>query len=214
MNFFKSASFVIAIIAVIAAFFVYPLLPAVVPTHWGVGGQADGFGASWIGAFLFPLIMVFTLLLFALIPRIMVFKKNFKSFEKQYWAFAFFMQLFFIVFYALTLVPNFGFEFNMSIFVSLLVAVLFIVIGILMPSFKRNFFIGIKTPWTLSSDKVWDKTHKLGGKLFIASGIIAFIGLLAPDYTILIMIVPVLVSVVIVFLYSFLLFRKTEKQQL
>ena len=192
MKAFKAGCFAVVVLAVILAFSVYSILPASVPTHWNADGVADGWGDSWEGAFIFPIMMAAILLLFVVIPKLIVFEKNFKDFEKQYWILAFVIQMFFFLFYIMTLLPNFGYEFNFSQILVLPMAMLFISIGILLPSFKRNFFVGIRTPWTLADDKVWKKTHKLGGKLFILAG---FAGLVS-------------------ILYSLYLFKKSGKNKL
>jgi hypothetical protein len=75
---------------------------------------------------------------------------------------------------------------------------------------KRNWFIGIRTPWTLSSDSVWDKTHKLGGKLFKVSGIIALFGVIFPLFAFYLVIVPVISVAFYTMLFSYLEFRKEE----
>ena len=76
---------------------------------------------------------------------------------------------------------------------------------------KRNWFIGIRTPWTLSNDKVWDKTHQLGSKLFMASGIISLLGLFKSKCLIWFLLVPVLLSTLILFVYSYLEWKKLKK---
>lgn len=214
MNLFKAACFALVIAAVAAGFLIYPFLPAIVPTHWNAAGEADGFGPSWFAAYIFPGTMAFILLLFVVIPKIAVFKENLRGFEKQYWAMGFILQLFFFLFYALTLAPNFTGQQTILHPIVLLIAMLFIAIGALMPSFKRNFFVGIRTPWTLANDLVWEKTHKLGGKLFIAAGIVSLLSLLAPPYSVLLSVGSVLAAAIIAVVYSFLLFRKVGERQL
>ena len=89
--------------------------------------------------------------------------------------------------------------------------VLFYCLGILLGNAKRNWFVGIRTPWTLSSDVVWDKTHKMGGKLFKAAGVVAFLGVLVPAYALLLVIVPVIAVAVYTFVYSYFEFVKQSK---
>ncbi len=214
MNLPKIACFVFTIAAVAIAFFVFPVLPATVPTHWDAAGEIDSYGPAWMGAFLFPAVMAFVLLLFVVVPKIAVFKENLKAFEKQYWLLGFALQLFFLVFYGVTLLPNFNVKFNFSLLFTLPLAFLFIALGLLMPSFKRNFFVGIRTPWTLASDAVWEKTHRLGGKLFVVSGILALLLAFFPGFSVLLAIGPILAAATIVVVYSLLLFRKMGKRQL
>jgi len=209
----KLLAFSVTILAVFLSFAAYPMLPNTVPIHWNASGEADGFGPAWSGAFIFPLVMAFVLLMFALIPKIAVFKKNLKAFEKQYWLLSLVIQLFFLIFYIVTLLPNFGFKAALSQLFSLPLAFMFIAIGLLMPSFKRNFFVGIRTPWTLASDKVWKKTHDFGGTLFLAAGIVSLaLPFLIPEQAILSVVVVVLAAAIATVIYSFLEFRKLEKE--
>lgn len=211
MGVFKTLCFAITIIAVIASFLVFPMLPDTVPTHWNAAGEADATGPAWVGAFLIPLAMTLILLLFVLIPKIAVFKKNLKAFEKQYWLLALVIQVFFLLFYAITLLPNFGFDTGFSQLFALPLAFMFIAIGLLMPSFKRNFFVGVRTPWTLSSDRVWNKTHKFGGTLFIAAGVVSLAAAFIPGQSVLTIVTVVLAAALATVVYSYMEFRKIEK---
>jgi uncharacterized membrane protein len=213
MNLPKAACFVLVIAAVALGFLVYPSLPESVPIHWNAVGEADGYGPSWVGAFLFPLGMALVLLFLVVVPKIAVFKENMRAFERQYWLLGAMLELFFILFFAITLAPNYCSGFNFSQALALLLAMLFVFIGWLAPSFKRNFFVGIRTPWTLANDKVWEKTHKLGGRLFIAAGLITLLGALFPSHAFWIAITAILVAAVAAVAYSFLLYRKTGKRQ-
>ncbi len=90
---------------------------------------------------------------------------------------------------------------------------LFFYIGILMRKLKRNWFIGIRNPWTLSNDTVWNKTHKLGGTLFKVLGIIMVLGVLvASEYIVCIISVPVFSIVIWLFAYSYLEYKRIKKE--
>ena len=88
---------------------------------------------------------------------------------------------------------------------------LFFYCGILIKNAKRNWFIGIKTPWTLSSDKVWDKTHKLGGKLFKIMGVISFLGIIFPNYFVWLLLVPILAITLFILFYSYFEYQKETR---
>ena len=208
MHKYELVAIALVVLSFLTAFVVYPTLPEKVPIHWNAKGEVDGYGSPLFGAFIFPAIGVFIIFLFWLIPKIAVFKENFKKFEKEYYLLEIFLILYFIIFYILTLLPNFGFEFNMSFGVVPLVSFLFIVLGIMMPRFKRNFFVGIRTPWTLANEEVWDKTHKLGGKVFIAMGLISLLALLFPSMFLVLFMAPLIAGIAIIVIYSFIEFRK------
>lgn len=214
MNLFKAGCFALVLVSLVIAFFAFPLLPASVPTHWNAVGDVDGYGPSWVGAFMIPVMMFFVLGLFLLIPRIAVFRKNLEGFGRQYWILAYVMELFFILLYGLTLFPNFGYRFQFSQVMTLPLAMLFISLGILMPSFKRNFFVGIRTPWTLANDSVWEKTHKFAGRLFILAGFTMLFTIPFPRSTVFVILVSVLAAAIASVVYSYILFRKHPSNRL
>ena len=86
--------------------------------------------------------------------------------------------------------------------------ILFFYIGIMVQNTSRNYMIGIRTPWTLANDAVWDKTHRLGGKLFMAAGVLAAIGAIWPRYGLAFLLAPVLAVTIITVAYSYIIFRK------
>jgi uncharacterized membrane protein len=89
-----------------------------------------------------------------------------------------------------------------------LLALLWYGLGITMPKMKQNWFMGIRTPWTLESERVWSETHTLAGKLFRASAIISIVGIFFPEYAFWFIIVPILVSSFGSVIYSYVLFQK------
>jgi uncharacterized membrane protein len=211
MQYLRFGSVLLVLFAFGIGFWAWGVLPDSVPVHWNAGGVADGFAGPVFGAFFMPLVMLFLIALFFLVPRIEVYRENFLSFEKQYWVLVFLVQFFFFALFLAMLFAGLGFEFNMNHFFIPALSLLFIGIGFLMPFFKRNFFVGIRTPWTLSSDVVWKKTHELGGRLFIVSGVLfLFVLFFSNDFF-----VPLLGLVVVLFFglcaYSYFLYAREKK---
>jgi len=191
----------------IGAYF-YPRFPEKVASHWNANGQVDGYMSRFWGLFLMPIISVIMWLMFILIPKIDPMKKNIDKFRKYFDAFIVFIMLFLFYIYLLTVSWNMGVRFDMVGKIIFPIAVLFYFSGILMNHAERNWFIGIRTPWTLSSDNVWNKTHKVGAKLFKIAGVIALIGLLFPKIAIWLAIIPALAFSVYVFVYSYFEHKK------
>ncbi len=131
-------------------------------SHWDINDQVNGTMPKLWGVFLMPLISLGLFLLFLLIPAIDPLKANIAKFRGAFNLFIAFMTLFLMYVQGLILAWNLGFT-HLKMSESLLPAVglLFILIGFMIRKAKRNFFIGIRTPWTLSSDKVWDETHRV-----------------------------------------------------
>ncbi len=213
----KTSRYYIAAIAVIvlllfavSAFF-YPQLPDKLASHWNAAGQADGYSSKFWGLFLLPIIAAVLTLFLLLIPRLDPLKANVEKFKGYYYGFIILFLLFFLYLHLLTIVYNLGYAFNMTMFLVPAFSVLFYYMGVMVSKAKRNYFIGIRTPWTLSSDSVWDKTHKLGGKLFKIAAIITLLGVLLGQYAIWFMLVPISLVAIITVVYSYLVFRKEAK---
>ncbi|PIN95334.1 hypothetical protein COU56_01950 [Candidatus Pacearchaeota archaeon CG10_big_fil_rev_8_21_14_0_10_31_9] len=203
---------IIAVAIIVLLFLIgmlsYQYLPDKIASHWNSQGDVDGYMPKFLGIFLVPIIAVGLFLLFILVPKIDPLKENYKKFKNYYDSFILVMIIFMLYVYLLTIIWNFGIKFNMTSTLIPAVGALFIYIGIILRNIKRNWFIGIRTPWTISSDRVWSKTHKLGSKLFIISGIITILGIFFPKYMIWFILIPVVISSIVCVVYSYLEFRK------
>ncbi len=165
-------SFVVILFSFGIAFYFYPNFPDTIITHWGSQGEPNGQSSKVFGLFFMPVLIALITGLFLLIPKIDPLKKNIESFQNSFDWFIVVFNVFMFYIYILTVAWNAGYSFNMIKFFAPAMALLFYYIGILMVKAKRNYFIGIRTPWTLANDKVWEKTHKLGGLLFKISGLV------------------------------------------
>lgn len=153
----------------------YPQLPDPVPTHWNLSGVADGFTAKPWGVLIYPAMLLFIWLVFKLIPVIS--PKGFRL--DQFMGVVDVLQLSFMAFLTLigiaALAAARG-SVDIGLIVPLAMGMLLIVIGNYLGKVRRNFFIGIRTPWTLASEEVWNRTHRLGGYLFVAAGVLMAFG--------------------------------------
>ena len=202
-------SLVLIGVSFIASIYVYPMLPSEIAVHWNGAGQVDGYGNKFIGLFLFPAIATIVFLFLVIVPYIDPFRENFKKFRKEYNLSIVLMVFTFMFFNALSLAWNLGIRFNFARAAAPMLGMMFFIMGTILPRTKRNWFFGIRTPWTISSDMVWEKTHKIGGLIVKVSGIIAMFGILVPaDFAFVVAIVPLAVSLVWLIIYSYILFRK------
>ena len=191
---------------------IYGKLPDQMASHWNATNQVDGYISRFWGAFLMPVITLGMLLLFLVIPQIDPLKANIAQFREYFNAFIALMVVFLDYMHILTILWNLGYDnFNMGTAMLPAMGLLFIFAGIMMGKAKRNFFIGIRTPWTLSNDRVWDKTHQLGSKLFILSGVLALLGAFFADYAVWFILVPVLGSTLFLLVYSYVLYQQETK---
>ncbi len=191
---------------------VYNQLPDPMASHWGFNDQVNGTIPRFWGAFMMPLITVGMLGLFLLLPAIDPLKANIAKFRGIFNAFIAAILAFLLYIHVLTLVWNLGNHgFRMSTAMLPALGLLFMLTGVLIRNAKRNFFIGIRTPWTLSSDRVWDETHRLGAVLFFASGVLALLGVFFPGgIAYLLVLVPIIASTVILLVYSYILWTREQ----
>ena len=192
------------------ALYLYPMMPEQMASHWNMYGEVDGYMDKFWGLFFIPVMSVAMFVLFLILPSIDPMKKNIQKFRKYYDGFILVFTLFFLYLYVLMISWNLGYTFNMMQSLIPAFAGLFYYMGVMIGHARRNWFVGIRTPWTMSSDKVWDKTHKLGGKLFRIFGIIILLGILIPKYAFFILMIPAIGVSLFTVLYSYLEFRSLK----
>ncbi|MDP1713796.1 MAG: DUF1648 domain-containing protein [Anaerolineales bacterium] len=208
----KTASIITLVmiaLALLAGALLWNQLPDQMASHWNVNDQVDGYMSKFWGVFLMPLITVGMFLLFLVIPNIDPLKANIAKFRPTFNLFIALIAAFMLYMHGLTFVWNLGYQdFKMSAAMLPFLGVLFIFTGYMLRQAKRNWFIGIRTPWTLSSDSVWDKTHQLGSILFMVSGAFAiFGGLFGGMIAFWLLFVPLIGSTLFLVIYSYILYR-------
>ncbi|MDP2708825.1 MAG: SdpI family protein [bacterium] len=163
-----------------ASAYLYSRLPERVATHWNFAGQSDGYGSGKAQAVIFPLLIIGLYLMFLFIPYIDPKKDRYAEFSKIYHIFKNIILTMMAVIYAMVGLNGLGYSVPVGLIMPALIGSLFIVIGNYMGKIKRNWFMGIRTPWTLSSEEVWNKTHRFGGKMFILAGILMIANIFLP----------------------------------
>jgi len=211
MKFIRLAIIVGLIFMFVMTIFFYPALPDRVVSHWNAAGQADGYISKFWGLGLIPLIMTACIALFTVIPRIDPLKMNYEKFRNYYEGFILLFILYLLAVQVQIILWSSGYQVSPNRTFPLLFGILFIYIGFLLEHAEQNWFVGIRTPWTLSSEAVWKKTHAIGGKLFKIAGIVSFVGLLFRDFAIWFILVPVLAVAVFTVAYSYFAFQKEKE---
>lgn len=188
-------------------------LPDQMASHWNINDEVDGYMPKVWGVFMMPLITLGLFVLFLAIPNIDPLKANIARFRDSFNLFIILIVAFMLYIHGLTVAWSLGYtSFRMSASMLPAMGLLFILIGFMLRKAKRNFFIGIRTPWTLSSDTVWDKTHQLGAVLFMASGVLAFIGGIFGGTTAFwFLFVPLIGSTIFLAVYSYALYQRETK---
>jgi uncharacterized membrane protein len=201
---------ILVLMGIALAVWAYPQLPERLPTHWDAAGHVNGYSSRVVAASLEPLIMAFTLGLMIVLPFVSP-----KGFGLERSANPFYVSTLAIV--AILLVIEIAvtraalsdtFAPNAVVIAS--VGALFAILGNVMGKVRKNFFFGVRTPWTLASDEVWLRTNRLGGQLLVLGGLVligtSFFKAVATPATIGVVAVIVLVPVV----YSYVLYKRIE----
>ncbi|MCX2818205.1 SdpI family protein [Haladaptatus sp. F3-133] len=191
---------------------VAPELPERMVTHWNATGEPDGTMPKSVALALFPTLTALLLGMFAVIPRIDPLSENIDEFRPLYDRFVVGFTAFMTILHVGIVAFNLGYEFDFIQLVLVAVVSLFYFVGVLLNHAERNWFVGIRTPWTMSSTEVWERTHDLGAKLFKLTAAVALVGLLFEGYAIYFIIVPALLTAGITFVYSYVLYERLENE--
>ena len=182
--------------------------PERIPVHWNAAGQVDRYGGKVEGLLAIPLMTLGIYLLLLVLPRFDPGRANYARFAGTYLLLRLGLVILLALLYAVVLLWIRGYPVDVSTVVPLAVGALLIVLGNLMGKIRPNWFVGIRTPWTLSSKVSWIRTHRLGGWLFIAIGLaMVLTGALHWVWATQLVMGLVLGSVVVMFAYSYLAWR-------
>lgn len=195
----------------ILSVYFYSQVPDRMATHWNSQGEVDGYMSKLWGLFFMPLVISGLVIMFMIIPKIDPRKENIAKFRKYYDGFIVILILFMVAVHLQILLWNTGIPISPNSVFPLGIGLLFYYMGILTENAERNWFIGIRTPWTLSSDRVWKRTNRLGGRLFRIAGITAVFGAFFPEYAIYFILVPVLFIAGLTVIYSYMEYQKELK---
>ena len=197
----------------LAGLLLWNRLPDQMASHWNINDQVDGYMPKFWGVFLLPLITLGIFVLLLVVPSMDPLKANIAQFREAFNLFIVLMVAFMLYIYGLSLAWSLGYtSFRMSGAMLPAIGLLFIFIGFMLRQAKRNFFIGIRTPWTLSSDTVWNETHRIGAVLFMASGALAFLGGFFGGATAFwMMFAPIIGSTLFLLIYSYVLYQRETR---
>jgi uncharacterized membrane protein len=195
----------------------YPRLPAVIPTHWNIKGEIDGYGSKQWAVFMMPIAMAVMMVLFRFLPALSPKHFEVDSFRSTYlWimvlVIAMFAYIHGLMLYSVWAhVEKAGFKFD---FGRVMLGGMFIFFGLLgnvMGKIKRNFYMGVRVPWTLASDRVWNDTHRLAAWLMVAGSIVGFL-ITVSGLSLIAAMVVLFVSVLTPIPYSFVHYKRLERQ--
>jgi uncharacterized membrane protein len=207
---------VIISIQVIVAVYGLLVLPDPVPIHWGFRGQADGYGPKWMGTFLYPLISIGIVVLMRVLtaagPRLGG-RENADANLQLRKIIITGIVLFLLIIQLSTIAQGLGVSFDITLVIMLALSVLFLFLGNYMGKLRRNFWMGIRTPWTLASSVVWERTHRLGGWLFVAVGLLGILCSFIPALRLWGILVPVIAASIFLYIYSYVCYQRITQKQ-
>lgn len=180
-----------------------------IPVHWNIEGKVDRWGGKFEGLFLMPLVCLGVSLLFAFLPHLEPRKLNLIRSLKVYKIFWVAILIFLFMIHIFLVRGALGSKPDIGHIVPYMICILFIILGNYMGKIRSNWFMGIRTPWTLSSELSWKKTHRIGGVLFVLTGILLLILALAGSGKIFITGMAAIMGGVIIYLfvYSYIVWK-------
>ena len=186
----------------------WPQVPDRLPVHWNLQGEVDRYGGKFEGLLLLPFVTLGLYLLLLFVPLIDPGRLNYQNFRKAYNAIRIALVLFMALIYGLLIYSAFGNQGNTTTVILLAMGALFIVLGNFMGKIRPNWFVGVRTPWTLSSKLSWDKTHRLAGWLFVLmGGLFVLLALVQTTWMFIVVFTINALCILWMVLYSYLVYR-------
>lgn len=199
------------IAGIIFGIYFYFTLPDVVASHWNFKGEVDGYSSKLFTVVFFPIMFIGLYLMFYFLPYFDPKKERYQEFKNIYHIFKTIILFFLLSIFIIVGLTNLGYNINIGKIIPALIGILFIIIGKYMEKIKPNWFLGIRTPWTLSSETVWKKTHRFGSWVFIALGIILLLTPLFPEkISFTIFIISTMTLILSLFIYSLIIYTKEK----
>ena len=198
----------IFMISLLISIIAFPSLKEQIPIHWGFDGKIDGYGSRyWI--FLEPALILIFRFFMDFVRKIDPKKNSYHIFHREYDLFMIAIALFILAIQILSLGPAFGIQLPVGKLVIFIVGILLSFIGNLLPKLKPNYFMGIKTPWSIANETVWFKTHRIAGKIWFIGGILMALSIFLPNSIQTILFVTILsVMVLVPYVYSYYVYKK------
>lgn len=206
--------YVLGILLVAAAFvanlLAYSHLPNLVPTHWNFKGAADGYSPKWAVFLIGPGFMAAVMILFRFLPWLSPKQWEVDAFRSTYLYIMLVLLCLVAYLNALTLLAGLGRPINVGRATIGGICLLFALLGNVLGKVRRNFYIGVRTPWALASERVWNATHRLAAKTFVVAGLLGLaltaVGLIGwPTF------VPLMVGALIPVVYSLVFYKQLER---
>ncbi len=188
---------------------------AQIPFHWNIQGEVDNYANKTVGLLMGPAMVIFSTLLLVFIPRVEPRKENLAQSQKAYQTVIGGLLLFFAGLHLITILSTLGYGSDVGTMMAFLLGALFMAIGNYLGKIRSNFMFGIRTPWTLSSEISWNKTHRLGGWLFFIVGLLVFLSGFLHDggLTFSLLLGGLFIAVIFLFGYSYWIWKADDDKR-
>jgi uncharacterized membrane protein len=207
----RNFGFIIALLAAAFSAWAWPRLPDVVTTHWGFDGKPNGWSPRWVAAVLLPLFLLALPLIFRVLPRIDPKGENYSKFSDAFWLIGNSVVLFLAGVHVVVLLNAMGYPVDMNLVIGVGVGLLFTVMGNYLGKVQPNWFMGVRTPWTLASEQVWRKTHRTAGWLFVGTGLFIAVAAFIPSVSVgSVMVVAIVIAAIIPVVQSYVLWKREQ----
>ena len=184
-------------------------LPERVPVHWGISGKPDRLGTRIEGAFLLPVLMVMLFVILQWYPSRDPRAANITKFRGAYDTVVAATIAFLGGIHVLALGSTLGWRVDMTTVVLVGLGAMFMLLGNLLPLARSNFIFGIRTPWTLSSETVWTRSHRVGGYAMVAAGLLTIVSaFLSPPIGVTIAVASLALAGLIPVVYSYVVWSR------
>jgi uncharacterized membrane protein len=197
---------------IVFGLYFYSKLPDVIPVHWNFAGEADNFGSKTTHLIIMPLIVLGMMLLFIYLPKLDPKKSQYEKFAEVYELIQLLLVTFMTYIYLITILVGIDAKINVSYAVMVGMGAMFIIMGNYMGKIRQNYFVGIKTPWTLDNEEVWNKTHRLGGWCFVIAGLLFILQAVFGFAFFWLFIILLVMLVLVPIGYSYWLHKKISKK--
>jgi uncharacterized membrane protein len=192
--------------------FKWNAFPDRIATHFDSSGQPNGYMGKFWGLLSVPLISIAVTGLFYVLPYIDPRRKNYALFADKIKIIRLVVATILTAVFFQIAYYSLGYHFNASTLGEIILAFVFIVIGNFLGTIRSNWFIGVRTPWTLSNEEVWKRTHRMTGKLWVITGFIYLLSLLFFSLPFFTFFIVIAIDAIIPVLYSYIIYRKLEQK--
>lgn len=187
--------------------FIYKSLPSSIPMHWNISGQADSFGPK-SNIFLLPAVITGVYFLTVFVPLIDPKRANYGKFSSSYRVIRGVLVVFLSVIYFASVFIALGYKIDINVVINFFISFMLIGFGSVMGKLYHNYFVGIRTPWTLADEEVWNKTHKFGGKVWVTAGVIGvLVSFIKGTWVSIFIFILLFVAVLIPVVYSYIIYK-------